>query len=228
MVLEELYPVVAVAYGTFGICFGVLLWWKTQRRIDRTKSAIEIQVANAVKDISGKVDEKLGGLEMPDMAPLMAKVEAITAKFDELDESLPDFDLEPLMVQVAALKQEIPDMVGQHIEMQIKAQRSVEAKAFTKMLEDAGVDIDEAKDELAEFAENQLPPELIATRKLLKAKVPKGVREKHPEFAWLVDTARDAGGDYMMKRMADRYGMGEGSVQVESASRGGSFRLGPR
>jgi hypothetical protein len=190
MGIEGIYPYIAVAYGTFGIVFGVMLWWKTQRRIDRTKTAIEIQVANAVKDIGAKVDEKL-------------------------DFDLPDIDTAPLMAKLDSMQQELPDMISNHIDMHMKALKGVEAKQLNEALADMGINLEAATAEGMAFAEAQLPPEMIAMKKLLTAKIPKKMREDNPTWAWLIEQARQAGGGLIMSRLQERAGIG--GVAVESA-----------
>ena len=81
MDIEALYPFVAVAYGTFGLGFGVFLWWKTQRRIDVTRHAIEQQVAAAVTDISNQVETKLGEGAAIDTGAITATVASEIKQF---------------------------------------------------------------------------------------------------------------------------------------------------
>jgi len=183
MNIESLYPYIAVAYGTFGLVFGVMLWWKTQRRIDRTKSAIEIQVANAVKDISSKVDEKL-------------------------DFDMPEIDTAPLMARLDALEETLPDSIGTHVAMHYKSIQATEAKSINKALEEMGINLEDAANEAKEFVEAQLPPEMIAMKKLLTAKIPKTLKENSPTWAWLIQQARDAGGSLILSRLQERTGMG--------------------
>ncbi len=198
MSIEAIYPYIAVAYGTFGIVFGVMLWWKTQKRIDRTKTAIEVQVANAVRDISGKVDEKLGGFEGLefDPSPLMA---ALDERFTKLET-------------------EMPDLIGSHIEMHIKGAKATEAKQLNKMLEDMGVNFEGAAEEAVAIAEAQLPPEMIAMKKLMTAKIPKAMRDENPAWAFIIEQARRVGGGLLMSRLQQKAGLG--GVAVESAPSG--------
>ena len=81
MDIEALYPFVAVAYGTFGLGFGIFLWWKTQKRIDTTRHAIEEQVAAAVTDISNQVESKLGEGAAIDTGAITATVASEIKQF---------------------------------------------------------------------------------------------------------------------------------------------------
>jgi hypothetical protein len=163
MAIEAVYPYIAVAYGTFGIVFGVMLWWKTQRRIDRTKSAIEIQVANAVKDITAKVDEKL--------------------EFD-----IPEYDLAPIMAKLDALESGIPDMVGTHISMAIKGVKAEEGKAVASYVESLG--IEGLTEEAKEAAIERLSLKQRAAYELLTMKVPSKTRKSHPMSATVFERSR--------------------------------------
>ena len=203
MNIEGIYPYIAVAYGTFGIVFGVLLWWKTQRRIDRTKSAIELQVANAVTDIGHKVDDKLGKIAMPNLADIQFDMSPIMASIDE---------------RMTRLETTMPDIIGQHIEMHTKSAKAVEAKQVYKALEEMGVNFDAAAGEAMEIAEAQLPPEMVALRKLMTAKIPKSMREANPTWAFIIEQARQAGGGLILSRLQQRAGVG--GVVVESAQSG--------
>jgi hypothetical protein len=163
MALEAVYPYIAVAYGTFGIVFGVMLWWKTQRRIDRTKSAIEVQVANAVKDITAKVDEKL--------------------EFD-----IPEYDLAPIMAKLDALESGIPDMVGTHISMAIKGVKAEEGKAVASYVESLG--IEGLTEEAKEAAIERLSLKQRAAYELLTMKVPPKTRKSHPMSTTVFERSR--------------------------------------
>ena len=182
MSIESFYPYIAVAYGTFGLVFGVALWWKTQRRIDRTRSAIETQVGAAVKDITAKVDEKLG--------------------------DMPEIDTAPLMARLDALEETLPDSIGTHVAMHYKSIQATEAKSINKALEEMGINFEGAANEARELVEAQLPPEMVAIKKLLTAKIPKALKENNPTWAWLIQQARDAGGGLILSRLQERTGMG--------------------
>ena len=161
MAIEALYPYIAVAYGTFGIVFGVLLWWKTQRRIDRTKSAIETQVANAVTDISAKVDEKLGGLE---------------------------FDMTPMTAKLDGMMEAIPDQISTHIDMHMKAVQAGEAKKVKALLEE--MDLEGIAEEKREEIISRLSTKQKAGLKLMTMKIPKAARDANPLAVAVFDEAR--------------------------------------
>ena len=205
---EELYPLVAVAYGTFGICFGVLLWWKTQRRIDRTKSAIEIQVANAVKDISGKVDSKLGDIKMPDLAPVMAKLDDIS----ELE--VPEFDFSPVISRFDALEQTLPDTISSHIDMHMKALRAAEAKNIGKMVDELNIEglTEEARTEAIE----RLSTKQKLAYQLMTMKVPKTVKGDHPLSTALFEQSRGTIAQYLIE-LDDQ---ASGKIGAETISKG--------
>lgn len=211
MGIEALYPYIAIAYGTFGLMFGVALWWKTQRRIDRTKSAIETQVANAVTDISARVDAKLGALEMPDLAPIMAKIEAI-------DEDIPDFDLEPLMAKLDALEQGLPDMVGTHISMAIKGVQAVEGKQIAKYVEELG--IEGLTEEAREAAVERLTVKQRLAYQLMTMKIAPKTKREHPVSSMVFEQSRGL----VAQQLIESDEAASGRVTIEN--RNGSFRPG--
>jgi len=175
MPIEQLYPYIAVAYGTFGIVFGVALWWKTQRRIDRTKMAIETQVAAAVVDITNKVDSKLGGFKMPefDLKPL-------TAQLDELQESIPEFDEDALFARIDKLETDLPNIVGTHVSMAVKGVQAEQARAVSDYLEQTVPEWEKmSKDAQAELMTQVNPVEIIGNA-ILNYKPPPVIRKKYP------------------------------------------------
>jgi hypothetical protein len=182
MAIEALYPYIAVAYGTFGLVFGVMLWWKTQRRIDRTKSAIETQVAAAVKDITAKVDEKLD-FEIPkfDTAPIMARLDAF-------EENIPDFDQDALLLRLDALERGLPDMIGTHISMAIKGVQATEGKAIAKYVEELGIEGLTA--EAQEAAVERLTTKQRLAYQLMTMKVPSKTKREHPVSTMVFEQSR--------------------------------------
>jgi hypothetical protein len=182
MAIEALYPYVAVAYGTFGLVFGVALWWKTQKRIDRTKSAIETQVATAVKDITAKVDSKLD-FEIPkfDTAPIMARLDAF-------EENIPDFDQDALLLRLDALERGLPDMIGTHISMAIKGVQATEGKAIAKYVEELGIEGLTA--EAQEAAVERLTTKQRLAYQLMTMKVPSKTKREHPVSTMVFEQSR--------------------------------------
>ena len=65
MNVEALYPYAIVGYSAFVTIFAVYLWKLTNRNVDVTRVGIQTQVANAIKDIKGQIDERLG--DVPDI-----------------------------------------------------------------------------------------------------------------------------------------------------------------
>jgi hypothetical protein len=182
MAIEALYPYIAVAYGTFGLVFGVALWWKTQKRIDRTKSAIETQVAAAVTDITAKVDEKLD-FEIPkfDTAPIMARLDAF-------EENIPDFDQDALLQRLDALERGLPDMIGTHISMAIKGVQATEGKAIAKYVEELGIEGLTA--EAQEAAVARLTTKQRLAYQLMTMKVPSKTKREHPVSTMVFEQSR--------------------------------------
>lgn len=224
MGIEALYPYIAVAYGTFGLVFGVFLWSKTRKYIFGTKHAIEEQVANAVTDIGARVDEKMAAIVMPDMAPIMAKM-------TELEESIPDFngdELEQsilqikvdLIGQIDAMKAELPDMVGTHIQMAIKGVQAAEGKAIAQYVESLGVEgiTEEAK----EAAIEKLTLKQKAAYQLMTLKIPKKTRAEHPLSSQVFEQSRGFIAQAIIEH--DEMG-GNGNVTIDNGG-GGSHRPG--
>ena len=138
--LEELYPVIAVSYGTFGICFGVLLWWKTQRRIDRTKAGIEKQVAEAVVDIRGQVKDTLGSVSAAYPEQLRAlgipelgkQLDALGRNFTDLANNIPDpADFRLSDEQIEALEQRF----STHVYNILQAEKSAQSRRMGEFME---------------------------------------------------------------------------------------------
>ncbi len=171
MPIEELYPYVAIAYGTFGIAFGVFLWSKTRGYIFGTKSAIEKQVAAAVVDIGKKVDEKLDAFETPE---------------------IPEFDYAamtaPLMQRLDALETGLPDMVGTHISMAIKGVKAEEGKAVAAYVESLG--IEGITEEATAAAVEKLSLKQRAAYELMTMKVPPKTRKAHPMSTTVFERSR--------------------------------------
>jgi len=167
MGIEAVYPFIAVAYGTFGLVFGVCLWWKTQRRIDRTKSAIELQVANAVVDIKAQVTESL-------------------------DFEVPEFDYaavsEPLMARLDALETGLPDMVGTHISMAIKGVQATEAKQIGAYID--SLNIEGLTDELKAAAIEKLTLTQRVAHEILTMKIPPKIKRERPLSTMVFEQSR--------------------------------------
>ena len=194
MPIEALYPYIAVAYGTFGLVFGVALWWKTQRRIDRTRTAIETQVAAAVVDIGNKVDAKLEGFEDVDI------------------------DLAPVMAKLEAIETGIPDLIGTHVAMAIKGVQATEAKQIGKFIDEMGLEA--ATDEAKQMIVERMTGRQRFGVKLMTAKIPKGVKETNPTLSWLFDNVKVAAGQYLVELDEN----GGGPVQRSTESSGFGVR----
>jgi len=203
MAIEAIYPYIAVAYGTFGIVFGVMLWWKTQRRIDRTKTAIEIQVANAVTDISKKVDDKLGGFEMPEF-----DLEPITDRMDAIGE------------EIAGFKTDMPDLIATHIDMHMKAMQATDAKQIKALIEE--LNIEGITEEAKEAAVERLSTKQKLAYGLMKFKVPKKTKDEHPLSAAAFEQSRGLIAQALIE--ADIAGVG--NVTVEGGHSGGDWNPG--
>ena len=218
MNLEALYPVIAFAYGTFGIGFAVMLWWKTQRRIDRTKSAIETQVAAAVKDIRGQVETTLGRAETA-LAGANASIaeldlgdrlDSLESKFTELSNFNPIIDTAGLEARLS-----------QHMEDILNAFQGRQAASFTKAL---GTDFEAIKGiegEVAQMATNAaladspLAPYLgvLSTDHMTKK-----ARREQPAMSAIYDMTKAM----LSQQLMLKYGIpGAGGVTVETAQHAG-------
>jgi hypothetical protein len=218
MAIEALYPYIAVAYGTFGLVFGVALWWKTQKRIDRTKSAIETQVAAAVTDITAKVDEKLD-FEIPkfDTAPIMARLDAF-------EENIPDFDLDPLFERLDKLEETLPNTIGTHVNMAVKGVQAEQARAVSDYLQQTLPEWERmSKDAQAELMTQVNPAEIIGNA-ILNYKIPPQIRKKAPWAIPLIEGQK-------LQAMQWLSGMaqlkaGQASYDNSGPAQSGSFRPG--
>ncbi len=73
MNIVEIYPYAIVGYSAFVTIFAIYLWKLTNQNVDQTREGIQTQVAAAITDIKGQIDERLGNVEMPelDIGPLL-------------------------------------------------------------------------------------------------------------------------------------------------------------
>jgi len=228
MNIESLYPFVAIAYGTFGIIFGVTLWWKTQRRIDKTKTAIETQVAAAVVDIRGQVKQELGSVvdalnrapTASDLSSITAKVDGLVSNFTEFENNIPDFDQDALMAKLDALEQGLPDVVGQHVSMAIKGVQATEGKQIAAYVESLG--IEGLTEEAKAAAVERLTIKQRAAYELMTMKVPSKTKKAHPMSTTVFEQSRGMVAQYILES-DDTV---RGNVQVENRQRGGSFSPG--
>jgi hypothetical protein len=209
MAIEAVYPYIAVAYGTFGIVFGVLLWWKTQRRIDRTKSAIETQVAAAVTDIKAQVTGTLGSFDLSGVAK---QVEGLTANFAAFSDDIPDFDQEALLTRLDSLEQRLPDMIGTHISMAIKGVQATEGKAIAKYVEELGIEGITA--EAQEAAVERLTTKQRLAYQLMTMKVPSKTKREHPVSSLVFEQSRGLVAQQLIESDARE----SGNVRIENGS----------
>ncbi len=198
---EAIYPFIALAYGTFGIIFGVALWWKTQKRIDRTKTAIEVQVANAVTDIKAQVTESL-------------------------DFDVPEFDYAamtaPLMQRLDALETCLPDMIGTHISMAIKGVQATEGKAIAKYVEELGIEGLTA--EAQEAAVERLTTKQRLAYQLMTMKVPSKTKREHPVSTMVFEQSRGLVAQQLIE--SDQRESGNVHYVEGGPARSGTFRPG--
>jgi hypothetical protein len=215
MAIESIYPVVISAYSLTVTALAVVLWWKTQTRIDRTKKSIETQVANAVTDIKGQVESKLGAL---DIAAVGKQVETLTANFTELADNIPEFDQEALMARLDALETGLPDMIGTHISMAIKGVQATEAKQIGAYVESLG--IEGLTEEMKEAAIAKLTLTQRMAHELLTMKVPPKVKRARPLSTMVFEQSRGLVAQAILEREG-------GNVTIEGGpARSGSFRPG--
>jgi len=205
MAIEAVYPYIAVAYGTFGLVFGVFLWSKTRKYIFGTKHAIEAQVATAVKDIGAKVDEKLDAFETPE---------------------IPEFDYAamtaPLMARLDALEQGLPNMVGTHISMAIKGVQATEGKAIAKYVEELGIEGITA--EAQEAAVERLTTKQRLAYQLMTMKVPSKTKREHPVSSLVFEQSRGLVAQQLIESEARE--SGNVSYDNSGPARSGTFRPG--
>jgi len=157
-----------------------------------------------------------------DFKAVSAQLTDLSVKVSDWTEDMPEIDTAPLMERLDALEKTLPDAIGTHVAMHYKAIQATEAKSINKALEEMGINLEGAANEAQEFVEAQLPPEMIAMKKLLTAKIPKGLKESSPTWAWLIQQARDAGGGLILSRLQQRAGMG--IVETAPASTGFGVR----
>lgn len=228
MSLESLYPIVISAYSLTVTAMAVVLWWKTQTRIDRTKASIENQVAAAVTDIRGQVKHELGSVvatleRVPtasDLSSIVAKVDGLTANFTEFEDNIPDFDQDALMAKLDALEQGLPDMVGQHVSMAIKGVQASEGKQIAAYVESLG--IEGITEEAKEAAIERLSLKQRAAYELITMKVPPKTRKAHPMSTQVFERSRG----FVAQAIIESDDQQRGNVQIENRQRGGSFNPG--
>ncbi len=209
MGIEALYPYIAVAYGTFGLVFGVFLWSKTRKYIFGTKHAIEAQVATAVKDIGAKVDAKLDAFSMAFETP-----------------EIPEFDYAamtaPLMQRLDALETGLPDMIGTHISMAIKGVQATEGKAIAKYVEELGIEGLTA--EAQEAAVERLTVKQRLAYQLMTMKVPSKTKREHPVSTMVFEQSRGLVAQQLIE--SDNQAGGNVHYVEGGPARSGTFRPG--
>lgn len=182
---EELYPIFAVGYGTFGLLFGIFLWWRTQRRIERTSQAISAQVKAAIGDINGRVDEGMSGVE----DRLGIALEAQKGTFSAITIPTPD-DIasaveDALNEKLDAFSASLGPMMSNHIGMALKQAEAQQSKRVGQFLQSAG--LDEQLEGMSEAAKEQAlamaGPGAQFVAEIMSAKIPKNATLA--EKAWL-------------------------------------------
>jgi len=218
MSLESLYPIVISAYSLTVTAMAVVLWWKTQTRIDRTKASIENQVAAAVKDISAKVDDKLD-FEIPklDLAPVMSRLDAF-------EDNIPDFDLDPLYARLDKLENELPNTVGTHVNMAVKGVQAEQARAVGDYLAQTVPEWERMSKEAQAELMGQVDPAEIIGNAILNYKIPPGIRKKAPWAIPLIEGQK-------LQAMQWLQGMAQlkaGQISYDNSgpARSGTFRPG--
>ena len=150
----------------------------------------------------------LENFKMPDMAPVMAKLDDIS----ELE--VPEFDFSPVISRFDALEQTLPDTISSHIDMHMKALRAAEAKNIGKMVDELNIEglTEEARTEAIE----RLSTKQKLAYQLMTMKVPKTVKGDHPLSTALFEQSRGTIAQYLIE-LDDQ---ASGKVGVESASKG--------
>jgi len=196
MSLEAIYPIVISIYSLTVTAMAVVLWWKTQTHIARTKVGIETQVANAVKDISNKVDEKL-------------------------DFEVPEFDYEavsaPLMARLDKLENDFPNIVGNHVSMAIKGVQATEGKQIAAYVESLG--IEGITDEAKEAAIERLSTKQRLAYQLMTMKVPPRAKKEHPASTFVFEQGRGLAAQLLIESDDNE----RGTVRVENKSGSSGF-----
>ena len=208
MAIEALYPYIAVAYGTFGLVFGVFLWSKTREYIFGTRHAIEKQVAAAITDIGTKVDTKLDKFVMPDLTPIMARIDAI-------DDNIPDFDQDVLLARLDTLETRLPDMIGTHISMAIKGVQATEGKQIAAYVESLGIEGLTA--EAQEAAVARLTVKQRMAYQLMTMKVPPKTKREHPVSTMVFEQSRGL----VVQQLIESDTQASGNVQYDNRQRSG-------
>ena len=175
MNLQDLYPLIAFAYGTFGIAFGVMLWRATNHNVDGTRNNIQEQVKQAVinikamidtsfKSMSNAVDTKLSAIPPVDFA-------ALDTRLDELAESVPTMD-----------------EIRETFCAQLRAFESAQIRQVQSELKTLGLPnvIDEAKQQM----QAQLPQTAIQAQRFMNRKVSARFAEEHPFETACIDMGK--------------------------------------
>jgi hypothetical protein len=203
------------------LAFGVFLWWRTQRRIERTRSAISTQVKAAIGDINGRVDRGMGGVEERFGAALEAQKVAFSAITVPTGDEIASEVESAVNDALGAFRDELGPMMSTHVYQAVQQVKAQETKALQAQLEELGVGavVDEAKGMLAE----QLPPQMLQAQRILGMKVSKKYAAEHPIEA----QALEMGKLYLMQMMQGQLGIAPGAAATQSiapATRGFGVR----
>ncbi len=169
--------------------------------INKQVGALDARISTELQGVSANLDAKFEAIQMPEAPDL----EVFRA------EIMDDFRAEISNFKVVIPQEAVDAMTASmktHLEMAIKGMKAAEANAIRRYMNQAGIDFEAAGAETEELLLSQLTDQQVAMRRLITAKVPKQVREDHPEFAWAVKTAQQMGADYMQKRLQG----GQGTV----------------
>jgi hypothetical protein len=190
----------------------VFLWWRTQRRIERTSSAISTQVKAAIGDINGRVDRGMGGVEERFGAALEAQKVAFSAITVPTGDEIASEVESAVNDALGAFRDELGPMMSTHVYQAVQQVKAQETKALQAQLEELGVGavVDEAKGMLAE----QLPPQMLQAQRILGMKVSKKYAAEHPIEA----QALEMGKLYLMQMMQGQLGIAPGAAATQSTA----------
>ena len=214
-----MYPIFAVAYGSFGLGFGLYLWWRTQKRIERTSKGVSKQVGDAVIDIKSKVATELAGVTgsvKAEVRDIDAKITAQVAEVKRTVDSLPTIDPEALSIDYdelsaavgPALMEQLGPSITEHVTMAVLQFKAQETKELQKLLEEAG--LDGAVEQMGAEAQAAMLAQLNlgqrAAAKILSVEPSKKWIKEHPYGAMGLDVFKSS----QLEVLAALQGQGRG------------------
>ena len=203
-----MYPIFAVAYGSFGLGFGLYLWWRTQKRIERTSKAVSKQVGNAVTDIKSQVKTELADIDSK-VGSQVADMKRMVADLPKIDPEALSIDYDELSAAVGpALMEQLGPSITEHVTMAVLQFKAQETKELQKLLEEAG--LDGAVEQMGAEAQAAMLAQLNlgqrAAAKILSVEPSKKWIKEHPYGAMGLDVFKSS----QLEVLAALQGQGRG------------------